>query len=763
MQKPPQNSAANTSNGLSVQDIIYVIFKHKWMILGLTVAGLLVAAYLRKQQVARFKSESKLLIRYVLAKGALDPYETISAPGGAPRGKGDPVINTEIEILYSMDLMQSVAEAVGVQRVLPGAGPNASLSVAGEKIRSTLEVVQGFSSSIVHVNYSNPDKELAKDVLNTLLERYFKKHLEIHRSAAAFDLVAKQAEEAKGRLQDAELALDRLRRESGIMTLVDATAALTTQKNKTQEELLKARAELAERMAAISEIEQDSQAIEDEAARERAKENDKLSEMKTPPPAVISEYRSLVEMTGFLQKRDVELRLKFKPGNQLLVLNQRQLAANESRRIELERQYPALIAQADDVAANPASPRSRWISDKASLAAVQAKIDVLSAHLKEIGDQFSREYAVGARVEELQREKDMLDAEYRTLEAKLKNARVETTLDPSRMPNITIVQQPTEPVQSLDPKMQKIIYGVAGSGLALGLMLAFLIELVFNRKVERPVEIRARLQLPLMLSIPLIRKTGRGGLFLGGQADVPRIGMDERGEWPPPEGADLPAQVNPHARIEHFILPYSETIRDRIIFNFEINNVIHKPKLVAVTGMSEGAGASTIAAGLAKSFSEIKGVKVLLVDLSSFHPQENPLFGEIPRHSLPNALRLAQEEDFREQPQNLYYASATARRDDTSLAPLAPFTPLHLHEMMPLLHASDYDYIIFDMPPVDQTSRTLTMAGLMDKVLLVLDAENTTREGLKWGYSELTKGKADVSCIFNKTRSHAPGWLIGEN
>jgi hypothetical protein len=49
----------------------------------------------------------------------------------------------------------------------------------------------------------------------------------------------------------------------------------------------------------------------------------------------------------------------------------------------------------------------------------------------------------------------------------------------------------------------------------------------------------------------------------------------------------------------------------------------------------------------------------------------------------------------------------------------------------------------------------------MDKVLLVLDAENTSREGLKWGYSELTKGRADVSCIFNKTRTHGPGWLTG--
>jgi len=50
----------------------------------------------------------------------------------------------------------------------------------------------------------------------------------------------------------------------------------------------------------------------------------------------------------------------------------------------------------------------------------------------------------------------------------------------------------------------------------------------------------------------------------------------------------------------------------------------------------------------------------------------------------------------------------------------------------------------------------------MDKVLLVVDGEDTNRETLKWGYSELVKGRADVSCIYNKARSHAPNWVHGE-
>ena len=85
-----------------------------------------------------------------------------------------------------------------------------------------------------------------------------------------------------------------------------------------------------------------------------------------------------------------------------------------------------------------------------------------------------------------------------------------------------------------------------------------------------------------------------------------------------------------------------------------------------------------------------------------------------------------------------------------------------IHQMIPELEACDFDYIVFDMPPVGPTSPTLAMAGFMDKVLLVLDAENTNRESLSWSFAELEKGRADVSCIFNKAKAHAPRWVVGD-
>lgn len=747
------------------QDIFFVLFKHKWMIFLLTCTGLAAAAAVFHFQKPLYQSTAKLLVRYVMETGAVDPYSNMKSPGGGGRN-GDPVILTEIEILKSVDLARDVAQSVGLEKLLPVSGVISAedrskvVSGAAGVILSELEVSQGESPNVLHVKYGNLDEEVAKVVLDKLLELYFRRHLDIHRSAAAFDLVSKQTEEVRSRLLETERKLNQLRTESGITSLSAATDALSTQRARTRDDLMKARAELAEQEARIESLLQKpgaEEGLDPETDNAATTSNDPLERV---PPQIITEYRAIMEMLAILQKRDLELRIKFTDGNRLVAQNQRQMNEYESRRRDMIKRYPVLTQES--VASATATGNAAYDMDmeKARLAAISAKIDVFNEHLREIAAQFSEQYVLGAEIDTLERNRQMEEAEFRSLETKLKEAKLDLTLDPKRMPNIEIIQQPTEPVKTFDEMTQKIILGLAAGGLALGLGLAFLIELLFNRKIERPVEIQARLQLPLLLSIPFVRRSERGGLLLGGgKREAPRIG-DKGDEWTPVEGGGDLAIANQVDKSDHFILPYSETIRDRIIFNFEVNNVIHKPKLVAVTGMSEGAGTSTIAAGLAKSFAEIRGVKVLLVDLSSYHPQENPIFGEIPRHSLSNALRLAKGADFRERPQNLYYANAPARRDENGLT---QFTPLHLHEMMPLLHASEYDYIIFDMPPVDQTSRTLTMAGLMDKVLLVLDAQNTSREGLKWGYSELTKGRADVSCIFNKTRSHGPDWLIGGN
>jgi Mrp family chromosome partitioning ATPase len=71
--------------------------------------------------------------------------------------------------------------------------------------------------------------------------------------------------------------------------------------------------------------------------------------------------------------------------------------------------------------------------------------------------------------------------------------------------------------------------------------------------------------------------------------------------------------------------------------------------------------------------------------------------------------------------ENLYLAVATPPGTNHG-----PIIPKKFYDLVPHLKASDFDYIIFDMPPLNQTSITLATAGYMDKVVLVAEAEKAT-------------------------------------
>lgn len=696
-------------------DVLRALVRRWRLILGCTCTGLAAAAAVLVLREPLYESRAKLLVRYVLSRDTVDSYQTHSAPGG---GRSDPVILTEIEILNSADLARDVAAEVGASRIQPGADETGAAAV----VLAGFKAGTGRSNQIVHLSYAHPDRALSKEVLHRLMDIYFRRHLDIHRSAAAYDLVATQTQEVRDRLAETERQLNHLRTESGILSLADATGPLASQRSRTQEDLMSARAELAEWQARFDLISGERKQHEDANSAGDA-------DITDAPADAVTEYRTLAGMVDFLRKRETELRIKFKPGSRLLELNARQLADCTRKLDALLAAHPGLADRNDAVAGQPANNESGPAAAKARIAAAKSKIAVFDAHLAEIARLFAEQYALGVRIDEYERQRAMQETEYRTLEQRLKNARLDLTLDPSRMPNITVVEKPTEPVRTFDDKSGKLILGLAGGGVGIGLAIALLLELFIDRRVRSPLDIRTRLRIPLLMSIPLIRRRS-----------------DASGSPPRHDTGD-----------HRFILPYAEAIRDRILLNFKLRRITHKPKLVAVTGLSHHAGTSTIAAGIAESYAQLPGTKVLLVDLSNGPASSMRIHqGLLP--SIDDALQLAVDETFRDNPQRVYRTLARPARDTDCTGTL---TPLHLHEMMPRLKSSDYDCIVFDMPPVGDTSRTAVMASMMDKVLLVLDAENTNRDELLQAYTDLSDGRADVSCVFNKTNADIPAWLGG--
>jgi Mrp family chromosome partitioning ATPase len=198
--------------------------------------------------------------------------------------------------------------------------------------------------------------------------------------------------------------------------------------------------------------------------------------------------------------------------------------------------------------------------------------------------------------------------------------------------------------------------------------------------------------------------------------------------------------------------PYFEAIRDRVNLYFELNNLTHKPKLVGVTGFSDGAGASTLATGLAAVMSETDGGKVLLVDVNLGPEDVHPFFKGKPAYPLRAALQSSAP--IHSAADNLYLATVSPTNTGPAQLGLKRF-----FELMPNLRASEFDYIIFDMPSLGSTSPTAGMAGFMDKMLLVVEAEKDNRNQVARGYKKLAGIRDNISVIVNKTRSYLPRQL----
>jgi Mrp family chromosome partitioning ATPase len=294
--------------------------------------------------------------------------------------------------------------------------------------------------------------------------------------------------------------------------------------------------------------------------------------------------------------------------------------------------------------------------------------------------------------------------------------------------------------------------------MALGLGLAFFIDLVLDRTFKRRTDVERHLHLPMFLSIPdMAWSKGR------------RAAEQERGR----SVAVAPVAKSGNSALvahagngtapwddRHGLRIYMEGLRERLITYFEVNNLNHKPKLVAVTGCTPGAGVSTMAGGLAAALSKTGTGNVLLVDMNNGEGTAQSFHKGKPGCDLAQPL---EPDDESARHIETRPANGTHPTDlDGAESMLAKVLPSSFNQLVPRLRAADYDYIIFDMPPVTQTSVTPRLASHMDMVLLILESEKTKQRTAQRANELLHESRANVATVLNKCRNYVPERLSHE-
>jgi succinoglycan biosynthesis transport protein ExoP len=744
------NAASSPSTGFSLtpRDVIVILFRNKWKIIFFTLVGLGVAAYFYQTMVPPWQSTAKLMVRYVVETSAVTPEssvdgERVRSVGG--RGN-EGVMGNELEILTSWDLAQEVAAAVGPAAIL-GDDSATNLLAAAAQVKGNLVPSVSRNSNVLSIDYRHPDRDLVTRVLGEIVNQYLEKHLQTHRSLGSFDQLQRDADQMRGLVRSTREELARELNRLNITSLPEAPALLTQQIARVEDSILELNAEVKlqeARMAALRGVLATSPAATNNVASEPI-----LAPLPPPPTEVIEQYRLAGERLAAYRRRELELSGQFRPENPLVKQVLEDIARTEGVRQELEREYPALLAAAPapgrvSLAGNPV-PAVDWSQEQVNKAGFEARLESYRQHLadlkarqQELASAENLIVELGARLAQRERASEMA-------ETNLDRARAHQALDPSKIPNINILQKPSAPVRDSSERL-KFAGGAAAAGLLLGLGPAFLRELVFDQSIRTPMEIETRLQLPMFMSIPLLSDrqpvrlltNGSGKGKAKGDGDAPA--RPERAPW----------------EVSHFIRPYSDALRDRLIMYFQLKNIHHKPKLVAVTSCSDGAGTTTLAASLAASLSETGEGKVLLVDMNVSRPEMHPFFRGNLASSLtelfqPGAAPAHGQYD------NLYLATGTERNGEVS-----PLVPSKFYEMLPRMRSSDFDYIIFDMPAVKQTSATVALSGFMDKVLLLIEPGKTNRDAVKRATELMRQQHADVAGVVNRLPASAMKWLQPE-
>jgi len=715
--------------GMSLSDMIGTLWTYKWSILFFSSLGFFGAAYLYVKAEPVYVSEAKLLVRYLKAGISLEEVPGASAVK-TPDRTGANIINSEIEILTSRSLIEEVVDNIGPS-VLVDADDDAFVrSLAIVNVLGNFSVNVPRNSNIIRLKFVGEKPEVVQQVLDRMVDLYLRKHGVVHHTTGEYEFLSQQTDQIRARLAKTEEDLRRLKQEIGVTTLEDTKLALSARLEKLHDGLRDKRTLLAAALARVELVEPVQDVAE---GREVVASDDAVRDLKARRRAEV-----LSQTLAALRAREMQLLASFSsessPVQDLRLEIER---AEQSLRAEMETMDWNLeglsqIGELDDFA----SEKAESTAQNTEVAALRASVRVLLEYEKVTRAAIEALNDRESTLVQLQRQWEMLEANYRYYARSLEHARIEDALNSGRAANISIVQPASLPLrpQYLTRKRNAII-GLT-TGLGFGLLLAFLRVWARSYRLSLPVEVTRALGVPTLIAFPHARAARQIGMG-GGQRRPPAL---------PPHEGELDSEAE-EGCLQHQLRPYFDALCDRLLIR--LNERGEEPVLLGITGCKPGAGVSTISAGLGGALSRLGAGRVLLVDTTG-----TPTGGDrdLDSAGLIDVMRDGEGNVAIIQP-NLYML--TAREVTGEVNQVGMFQKLR--DLVKTLESSSYRYVILELPPISDTSSALALARHLHGVVVVLESEKERKGEVARAAALLRDADATLlGAVLNKRKQR--GW-----
>lgn len=711
---------SQTTDTLTIGDIYYLLFRHKGKILLFTLLGVMAAVAVYFMTPAIYRSEASLLVRYVTDTTVLDSAsmgERITSPA---RG-GENVINSEIEILLSYELVDKVLDDMGFSSFMPTATNRFDRARMAAIVRSRINIEVPKSSNIINVSFDGPDPTVSQDFLKRLIDAYLQKHIEIHRAAGAYEFLSQQTDQLRTRLTETEEELRKLKYSEGVVSIEETKRNISVR----TEELTKKLGELESSLA---------------AAKARVEIMRPLS-MAVPGRTSLvwvasttnEAARALEFKLQRLRQRENEL-LSTYTADSIPVRGLREQITEAER--QLAGEAPSMVTNSITSGGTAPDSSAAFLEAQSVLAEFKARIAVQKDFLAQTLEEARKIDAVESKIVQLQRNKELQEANYKYFCQSLEHARIDEALNSGRISNIGIVQSATLPSEKMRVKLPRNMAMALLFGVVAGLGLAVFQEYFHDQTLRKPIELQATFRVPVLMTVPMVK--GARSQLREGQG-VPLL-------LSAPGGAD--GGVNGQMDMSD----YYEVLRDRLLSS--LGPVASLPCVLGVTSCSRGAGVSTLAAGLAFAFARGGEHRVVLVNgnTDSLTPQ---IYGVNPITGLAEMMADADGNTAVTQHNHFVVPSRDTIPSPTHAGYAPRFAALIQH-----LRSSKAGYVIVDLPPVSETGLTLRVGRLLDGMMLVIAAESVSRHVAERVKEMLVQSDVKIiGTVLNKQQQYVPDWV----
>lgn len=652
----------------------WLVLKRRWIpaisILGATVITSVL--YVISQKPV-YEAGGKLMFKS-------DPASSLTGLGGEigqleALGYQNNPLDTQAEIVKSVPVLEKAIQALDLRN-------DDGELVKPQDLAKKLEVDGIPGTDVLQIVYADDDPAIAASVVNKVMDVYLQENIRANRAEAvsAREFILSQLPTTEAAVRRADIALRRFKEENNVIALdEEATAAVEVIANL-EDQIAQARAQLVDATARMQEL-RNQVGFSPQQALILSSLNQSAGIQDT-----LVQYQQA-------QRQLVEEQTRYREGHPAIDNLQRRIDALEAllqqRITEVVGSEPAIAVgdlQLGDL-------RQELIGE---LVQAQAERIGLAGRLQALVETQSG-YKSRARnlpgLEQTQRELERrLQAAQTTYEGLLTRLQEIQVAENQNVGNARVVSMALTPKEPVGPQKKLLLAAGGFTGVLLAIATAFALDLI-DRSVKRVKEAKELFGYTILGIIPALSTTERNWLRPGR--------LDQ----------SLPSVITrdmPQASV-------SEAYR-MLQANLKFLSSDKPLKTVVVTSSIAQEGKSEVAANLATVIAQI-GRRVLLVDADLRRPVQHHVWAVTNSMGLSNVLvdQVNVQEAVQRVLPTLHVLSA-------GVIPPNPVALLDSKRMAALVadFAENYDFVIFDTPPLSGTADAAVLGRMTDGVLLVV-------------------------------------------